>query len=193
MPKIDTHKFYTSAIEKFGISPKGVNWASKENQVLRFTILLELLPKDLSNVTLCDAGCGFGDFYHYLEKKKKLPSRYIGIDSLLEMTSIALQNTAQEILNANICKDSLPNADYYVCSGALNVLTDFEIILFIQNCYRSSKKAFFFNALFGNKQSETYNYLTKEKIEKIAEDLDVKEVVLRDDYMQDDITVGFFR
>ena len=193
MPRIDTQKFYTSAIEKFGVSAKGVNWASKANQVIRFDAILKLLPSDLAQVTLVDAGCGFGDFYLYLEKKKRVPKRYIGIDSVEDMYSIASQNTAQEILNADICTDSLPNADYYICSGALNVLTPFETVQFIQNCYSSSKKAFIFNVLHGDKESDTYNYLSKEKIEKIATSFNVKEVLFESGYMEDDITVGFFR
>lgn len=193
MPKIDSEKFYTSAIAKFGISAKGVNWASKKNQTLRFDAILKLLPDDLNHFTLVDAGCGFGDFYLYLEKKKKLPKRYIGIDSVQEMYSIASQNTAQEILNADICKDSLPNADYYICSGALNVLTPFETYLFIQNCYMSSKIAFIFNALHGDKKSETYNYLSTLTIKEIATTLKVKETLFESAYMEDDITVGFIR
>ena len=193
MPRIDSEKFYTSAIEKFGVSAKGVNWASKENQFLRFAAILKLLPDDLSNFTLVDAGCGFGDFYNYLKKKKRLPKHYIGIDSLLDMYSIASQNTAQEIMIADICKDALPNADYYICSGALNVLTPFETHQFIQNCYSSSKVAFIFNALHGEKSSETYNYLSTKNIKEIAEKLNVKELIFESGYMEDDITVSFVR
>ena len=193
MPRIDSEKFYTSAIEKFGTTARGVNWASKENQILRFDAILKLLPKDLSSFTLVDAGCGFGDFYLYLKKKKRLPKNYIGIDSVLDMYSIATQNTAQEIINADICRDTLPNADYYICSGALNVLTPFETHLFIQNCYKSSKVAFIFNALHGDKVSETYNYLSTKTIKELATTLDVKELLFEEGYLKDDITVGFIR
>lgn len=193
MPKIDSEKFYTSAIEKFGITAKGVNWASKRNQELRFDILLALLPDDLSSFTLVDAGCGFGDFYFYLQKKKLLPKHYIGVDSVLEMCSISSNNTGQEILHLDICKETLPKADYYVCSGALNVLTPFEAHLFIQNCYNSSKVAFIFNALHGNKESETYNYLSKDTINNIALELKVKECSFESAYMDDDTTVRFLR
>ena len=58
MPRIDNEKFYSSAIEMYGTSAKGVNWASKENQELRFDALLELLPKKLSEYVIADAGCG---------------------------------------------------------------------------------------------------------------------------------------
>jgi len=193
MPRINSEKFYTSAIEMHGTSPKGVNWASKENQLVRFDAILQLLPKELSSYSIADAGCGFGDFYTYMSKKKKTPQKYIGIDSLLDMYSIASENTGCEIINADICKDILPNADYYLCSGALNVLTKFETHQFIQNCYNSSKHGFIFNALHGTKESETYNYLTTREIDEIAKDLNVKEVIYKDGYLEDDITVGFFR
>ena len=193
MPRIDSKKFYTSAIEMHGTSSKGVNWASKENQLLRFDAILELLPKELSSYSVSDAGCGFGDFYTYMHKKKRSPKKYIGIDSLLDMYSIASENTGCEIINADICKDNLPSADYYICSGALNVLTKFETHQFIQNCYNASKHGFIFNALHGDRESETYNYLTTHEIEEIAKDLNVHEISFRDGYLKDDITVGFFR
>lgn len=193
MPRINSEKFYTSAIEAHGISAKGVNWASKENQLLRFDAILELLPKETSSYSVADAGCGFGDLYIYMHKKKRSPRKYIGIDSLLDMYSIASDNTGCEIINANICRDSLPNTDYYICSGALNVLTKFETHQFIQNCYNSSKNGFIFNALHGDRESETYNYLTTREIEEIAKDLNVKEVLYKNGYLEDDITVGFFR
>lgn len=193
MPRINSEKFYTSAIEMYGTSAKGVNWASKENQILRFNAILDILPNQLENFSLVDAGCGFGDFYNHMIKKKKNPKIYKGIDSLLDMYSIASENTGCEIIIADICKDELPNADFYICSGALNVLTKFETHQFIQNCYKSSKHAFIFNALHGQKNSQTYNYLSRQEIQIIAKELNVKELIFKDGYLEDDITVGFFK
>jgi SAM-dependent methyltransferase len=193
MPRINNEKFYTSALKHHGVSAKGVNWNSKDTQELRFEVLLDILPKNLEDFTLVDAGCGFGDFYLYLEKKDRHPKKYIGLDSLYDMYAIASQRTAQEIIIADIIKDDLPMADFYICSGALNVLHPFETQLFIQNCYKSSKKAFVFNVLYGDKQSKTYNYMTKEQILKIADSLHVEDVVFRDGYMDDDISVGFLK
>lgn len=193
MPRIDNEKFYSSAIEKFGTTAKGVNWHSSESQKLRFKIILEMLPNDISQFKMADAGCGFGDFYIYLKKKKKEAKNYIGIDLLPDMYSIASSKTGCEIIIADICKDTLPLADYYICSGAMNVLESFETHLFIRNCFSSSKIGFIFNVLHGDKESETYNYMTTKQIEKIALDLGVGSVVMRDEYMDGDITVGFFK
>jgi len=191
MPKIDSEKFYTSAIEMHGTSAQGVNWASKKNQIVRFEAILKLLPPDLSAFSIADAGCGFGDLYLYMSKKKTLPKEYIGIDSLVDMYSIAAEKTGCEIIVADICRDELPVKDYYVCSGALNVLTPFETYQFIQNCYNASKYGFIFNALHGDKKSSTYNYLTKSKIIQIAKDLDVQKINFIDDYLNNDISISF--
>ena len=193
MSRVDNEKFYTSAIKKHGTSPKGLNWHSKKTQYIRFKTILELLPSDMKNITLVDAGCGFGDFHLYLLKKKKQLKKYIGIDALIDMQIIASENTGCEIIIADIIKDELPFADYYICSGALNVLDRFETHLFIQNCYKSSKKGFIFNILHGEDNSQTYNYFTKEDIQKIANTLNVKKVVIKENYLEDDISFGFYK
>jgi len=190
MPKIDSEKFYLSSIKKYGINAQGVHWISKESQELRFDIILDMLPTKIN--TLVDAGCGFGDFYQYLQHKNIQCKKYTGIDSLHKMCSIASKNTQQEIILADIIKDPLPFAEYYICSGAMNILNSFETHLFIKNCLQSSQKAFIFNILHGPKQSETYNYFSIKKIEKIAKELHVDKIEIRNDYMQNDMTVGFF-
>ena len=47
--------------------------------------------------------------------------------------------------------------------------------------------------LHGEKKSETYNYITTSQIEQMAASLGVEKTVLRDDYMQDDITALFLK
>ncbi len=192
MPRIDNEKFYISAIQKYGLSAKGVNWTSANTQRIRFKTILEMLPSDLSAYTMVDAGCGFGDFYIYLEKKDKLPKKYIGIDSLSEMHSIASAITGCEIIIADITKDEIPNGEYLVCSGAMNVLEKFETYQFIRNCYLSCKRGFIFNILHGQKDCDTYNYMSTKQIKQIAKDLDVKKLKIKTGYLDNDITVGFF-
>ncbi len=193
MPRIESEVFYKNAIKKHGITPAGVCWLSYAHQQIRFEILYELLPDLLCEENIVDAGCGFGDFYIYLQNSGNLPKKYIGIDSVDAMCSIAKEKTAQEILQADITNTQLPVSDFIVCSGAMNVLTAFETTLFIQNCYKASKKAFIFNILCGEDKSETYNYLSKDKIEQFAKELNVKKLLLREDYLNDDITVGFYK
>jgi SAM-dependent methyltransferase len=193
MPRIDNEKFYQSAIEMYGVSAKGVNWHSKQSQEIRFDTILSMLPSKLEAFSIADAGCGFGDFYLYSQKKKKYFESYIGLDSVVDMYSIASERTGCEIIIADICRDDLPEASYYICSGAMNVLNIFETHLFMRKCYEASEHGFIFNILHGTKESETYNYLTTAQIKRIASDLKVKTVIIKDDYLEDDITVGFFK
>ncbi|EQB39150.1 hypothetical protein M947_08295 [Sulfurimonas hongkongensis] len=193
MPRIDNERFYTSAIELHGVSAKGVNWNSSDSQNLRFKIILELLPSNLDGFSLADAGCGFGDFYLYAKKEGRLPKKYIAIDSIKEMVKITKERTQTKAILADICKDSLPSASYYICSGAMNTLELFETHLFIQNCYASSEIGFIFNILYGSKKSQTYNYLTLGDIKIMASEIGVREVKFKKNYMKNDITVGFFK
>lgn len=193
MPRINNEQFYATSIQKHGKSAQGVCWLSNAHQQIRFDAILSLLPSKLDSFIVADAGCGFGDFYLYLEANSLLPQEYLGIDSLEIMCNMATKNINQKIIQADIIKETIPSADYYVCSGALNLLTSFETHLFIRNCFLASKHAFIFNTLHGDKHSDTYNYISTCQIEKIANDLAVKEVVLEHGYLDNDITVGFFK
>ena len=193
MARIDNKKFYTSALNLHGATAKGLNWHSTKHQTIRFKTILELLPDNLSTISITDAGCGFGDFYIYMQKREKLPYKYIGIDSVSNSCTIASKKISQKIMELDICKDTLPTSDYYICSGALNILTYFETYQFIHNCYRSSTKGFIFNTLYGDNLSKHYNYLTKNHIYKIAKSLDIKDIVFIEGYLKNDITVLFLK
>lgn len=193
MPRIVSEDFYNNAIKKHGLTPQGVCWLSYAHQQIRFDAICEMLPEDLSAFSLIDAGCGFGDFYSYLKNSGKLPGKYQGVDALDTMCAVAKQKTAQEILHADITNTELRVSDYVICSGAMNILTPFETHLFMKNCYKASRKAFIFNILCGEDCSQTYNYITRESLTNIANRLGVRELRLREGYLDNDITVGFFR
>jgi len=193
MSRINSERFYKNALKKHGITPKGLCWIDGSRQQLRFEVLESLLPQELSEVSIVDAGCGFGDFYHFLAKKNKLPKKYIGIDAVDEMCHITAKQTSQSVIHANILRHEIPICDYYVCSGAMNILTRDETLTFIRKCYKASQKGFIFNVLYGSHESELYNYLNKNALYEIAKELGVKELRLRDDYLENDITMGFFK
>ncbi|MBN2782039.1 MAG: class I SAM-dependent methyltransferase [Campylobacterales bacterium] len=193
MSKIDNELFYKSSIKKYGTSHRGVHWSSLYNQYIRFETILKMIQKDIKDISIADAGCGFGDLYIYMKKYKNTPKHYLGIDSLKCMVDLSKKRTKQNIIQADICKEELPKVDYYICSGAMNTLTLFETYLFIQNCYNSSRYGFIFNILHGDKTSDTYNYIDTKHIKQIVKKLDVKNIELDSTYLDNDITVGFFK
>ncbi|WP_457748204.1 class I SAM-dependent methyltransferase [Sulfurimonas sp.] len=193
MPRINNEIFYKNALKKYGISASGLNWHSTQSQKIRFEVIHSLLSKGLKSYSLIDAGCGFGDFYLYLQERQSLPKQYIGVDFLECMCNITQTATAQPTLQKDITKQELPNADYIVCSGALNILTKFESYQFIYNCFKHSNVAFVFNILYGDIQSQTYNYFNKDDIKNIIKELNVKNVKIEEGYMPNDITVGLYK
>lgn len=59
-------KIYSKLYKKHGHSVTSLHWRSKRTQQIRFEALCELAPKNGQSVL--DIGCGFGDFFTYLDK-----------------------------------------------------------------------------------------------------------------------------
>ncbi|MBV5309433.1 class I SAM-dependent methyltransferase [Chromatium okenii] len=190
MPRVNNEAFYRSALDQYGETAEGVHWNSAETQELRFEIMRQLLPTDLSRLTLVDAGCGFGDLYCYLKQRSELPQRYIGLDVMEPMAATARIRTGCEILICDVLHDSIPEADYYICSGAMNTFTRDETVQFIKNCFAASRCGFIFNLLKGKNTSFTYNFYLPQDIIRIAQTLDAK-CHIQEDYMIDDFTAIF--
>ena len=148
MAQKDNHTFYKSAIKKHGISAKGVHWNSQFTQYKRFEILTNFIKNEIQNSLIVDAGCGFGEYYNYLFDNQLKPKTYIGIDceeKMIELASKRFLNTNFYV--KNILNDELFVADYYICSGAMNILEKEEIFVFIQKCFEASNVGFLFNFL----------------------------------------------
>ena len=61
-------KYYEASLTKFKSGSNAVNWKDKKTQELRFEKLCEV--GNLKNKKVLDVGCGLGEFYNYLKKKK---------------------------------------------------------------------------------------------------------------------------
>lgn len=182
--KIDNHKFYTKAIKEYGISAKGVRWHSRETQVLRFEVLTSFIKDDITNSFLVDAGCGFGDYYEYLITNQHYPKRYLGYDMLQEMIDISKNRFYDiEFFKKDILYDDIVEADYYFCSGAMNTLSRFEVMLFIKRAYAHSKKGFVFNLL----KEKTYNQLKIDEVLEFCSEF-CDEIAIKDGYLDNDIS-----
>lgn len=189
MPRVDNRKFYNLAISKYKITAQGVHWASKERQEIRFEKFYTLLADTLAHSTIVDAGCGFGDFYHFLKAKGALPRCYIGVDVHKKMVKISRKQTRQTIICADILHDKLPRADYYVCSGAMNILHPFETQMFIQKMFDASQKGVVFNILKGQShEDDIYNKFTGTKLKQMLNHLSAR-IEFYEDYLDDDLTV----
>lgn len=184
MSRIDNTKFYKSALKKHGHTSQGVHWNSDDSQHIRFQVLLDFV-EDIETASIVDAGCGFGDLFCFMPTK---PLSYCGLDVMEEMVIEARERTGCEIFHKDVLTDSLPRADYYFCSGAMNILTHFETHLFIRRCFEMSEKGFIFNLLLGEDDSLVYNYMQVQEIEAIAKTLDAQ-ADFKTGYLPRDVSV----
>lgn len=191
MPRIDHEIFYNASIQKYGISAEGVQWKSYFSQQIRFRQISSFLNIEAGECVV-DAGCGFGDFFHFLQHRYFFDFQYIGLDALNTMVRIARKRTECIIEKKDILTDPLPDADFYVCSGALNTLTPLESFRFIEKCFSVSRKKFIFNFLEGEDTSLKYNYLQAEALRHIGESMGAR-VEFRRDYFGCDCTAVFER
>jgi SAM-dependent methyltransferase len=155
---------------------------------LRFEKICEAIKDDIKTATIVDVECGFGDFYLFLKQKNTLPKKYIGIEILKEFADIAKKNTSATIINADFLTLTPIKATYYICSGTLNTLDKFESYLFIQKALKYATKGFVFNFLYGDKESDMYNYISKEELKKLIKGYKI--FYKASNYIKNDMTVG---
>jgi len=182
---MNNHSFYYNAYKEHGISAKGVKWSSQKRQFLRFKILIDLIKKELENSTVLDIGSGYGDLISYFQKSNIYPKSYTGIDCeefIIELSKKRFPNS--KFYKKNLLKDDLPKADYYVCSGALNILREDDFLDAIKKCYEESDKGFIFNTL-----TEAYIHeLTIFDVFLYCQNI-ANEVIIKDDYLENDYTI----
>ncbi len=187
MARTDQKRFYRETYDRYGVSAQGVAWDSVQTQKKRFAVIRSCLG-DIQRDTLVDAGCGFGDFYLYLQEKNSLPQTYIGLDLSVPMVEEARVRTACKIMQKDILRHNIPMADWYVASGSMNLLTRVETSVFIRRCFEKSRKGFVFNLLQGRESDEVYSCWQPHEMIALCQPLGGK-VEIKEGYMEGDFTV----
>ena len=172
MSRTDNYKYYDEVVKRHGVSAQGVHWNSQSTQYKRFEVLLSMLDLHKSD-NIVDVGCGFADLYMYMQANKVPFNSYIGLEVMASMVEEAQKRVGCEIKVCDVLYDPLPTADYYICSGAMNILTREETYTFIRRCLAASKKGFVFNMLEGEDESMVYNYFRPKEIKVFAKELGV--------------------
>ncbi len=84
----------------------------------------------------------------------------------------------------NILEDQLLVADYYICSGAINLLSKNLCYKFIENCFQNSQKGFVFNFL----KNKSFNNLKIEEVISYCSSLTSK-IKTKNHYLDNDFTI----
>jgi SAM-dependent methyltransferase len=185
MAKKNNTEFYEESIKRYGISAQGVNWNSDYTQYKRFEILTSFIEHDIKESSIIDAGCGFAEYYNYLFDNNLKPKSYLGIDCEDQMINLASKRFLNtEFKKQDILGEELDFADYYICSGAMNILEEDEVFIFINKCFNNSKKAFVFNFL----KNDSLTKVSKTQVVNHCLKLSSK-IKIKEDYLSNDFSI----
>src|SRR3989344_5040153 len=165
--------YYDKLISEHGDeNGQAQGWASNETENIRFEVFLKV--GDLNNCSILDVGCGFGDFYDFLKKKKTQNFSYTGIDINPEMIKRAKEKNPEA--NFQVIDFGSGNFkskfDYIFCSGALSFkITNYKefYLAHVKKMFELSKIGVAFNML--NKENNT-----KPENEELYATYSIKEV-----------------
>ncbi len=113
--------YYQTNFSRHGVHEKSLGW-TKGKQRLRFHQLTKNF--DLSNASLLDVGCGFGDFNQFLGEKGDRLTRYVGIDVVPEFIQTAKarwKSAEQEFVLGNYLETQGLEFDYVIASGVFGL------------------------------------------------------------------------
>jgi SAM-dependent methyltransferase len=183
---------YEDRLTKHGVSVTTMGWRDREQQALRFKILSEI--GDLQGKKILDIGCGFGDFYDYLEQNS-IYVDYHGIDLSEKIIAAARERRHDMLVEVrDILTDGINERfDYVFESGILNKrISDnyayaHEIITAM---YRVCNEGIAFNMVtdYVDYKEDYLYYYSPEKIFSFCKGLS-RFVVLRHDYPLYEFTV----
>jgi SAM-dependent methyltransferase len=114
--------YYSGTAQRYGATPRGVDWTSAASQYLRFVQLLKACDFS-APFSLNDFGCGYGALLEFLDlRHPDADVAYRGIDISPVMIDAARRRWRERprtrFSTASRCDDI---ADYTVASGVFNV------------------------------------------------------------------------
>jgi 2-polyprenyl-3-methyl-5-hydroxy-6-metoxy-1,4-benzoquinol methylase len=189
------HDYYQNLFDEFGLSPRSVGWGSKEGkQTARFQALCNI--DNLSNSSILDIGCGFGDLYGFL-KYRKFQTDYYGIDineNIISMGKKIYPRAHLECRDFEIKKFNT-KFDWVLSSGITSHGSTYSHLTSImKEMFKICKKGFAMNFVSDNVDYKNNNlfYSSPEKIISIVKSLSDR-FTLRHDYMPYEFTVYVYK
>lgn len=118
------HEYYLSRFQAHGVTPQGVGWGPKNNQIPRFENLTRYW--NLSGKTFLDVGAGTCDLYSWISEFQV--GSYIGLELLpfyVDAARSRFRSPNFEIRQFDIYSDlDFPVCDFGTVSGTFNLLID---------------------------------------------------------------------
>ena len=141
--------YYEGLVQRYGHDPRACDYGRPESQQLKFRVLSEAIS--LTNCSVLDVGCGFGDFYRYLASRFA-GVRYSGIDICPAMVQQARQLSPElDVRVANLLDESVGGEfDLVTANGILYLLGDEAWPIMqdlVTRMYALARQAVAFNSL----------------------------------------------
>lgn len=119
-PEQDAVEHYEALLRQHGTVAPGVGWNSEFAQNERFAQICEILPREDTNFSLLDFGCGFGSLAEFLSARRN-NFTYLGYDASPEMITHARSRSADARIQFEGDWSRVPECDFVVASGLFNV------------------------------------------------------------------------
>jgi SAM-dependent methyltransferase len=205
-------KHYEDCLDKYGDTPKGVDWTKAEQVEARYRTMIELInfrEKSFTNIdkkSLLDYGCGLSHLYEFIINKRIDFVDYIGLE-ISEKFYNQSKNKYPEnnYILGDILKDTSllkNNYDYIVMNGVFTEKRDlsYETMFkyfeqMIKKVYKHCNKGLAFNVmskqvdwekdcLFHVPMDDMANFLTKNV---------TRDFIIRNDYGLYEYTVYIYK
>ena len=116
---------YKQNVKKYGFTPRGLFWNSKESQENRFKNLTELLLNYTSNkvdntTRIADIGCGYGDLYQFLKKNFEKKFSYKGYDINADFVNFCKTSNRDKNEIFFVSDHPIEDCDFSVMNGTYN-------------------------------------------------------------------------
>jgi|AGTN01.1.fsa_nt_gi Trans-aconitate methyltransferase len=188
--------YYGEKLGTYGNDTRSLGWTPGGRKV-RFGVLASV--GDMAGCSLLDAGCGFGDFYGYLQERG-IQADYTGVDINAEFISIAREKHPEARFEISDFEEQGTDEvyDWAFAVGIFTIrLSDNET--FVKNtlrrmfdCCRKGFAADFLRPTYGDAAGDVYWRPQPEKIAEICRGLS-KRFVIRCDYMADEFCVYVYK
>lgn len=189
------YDYYQNLFEQYGFDPKSVGWGTKKGkQSPRFEILCQI--GDLTNSSILDVGCGFGDLYGYL-LFRRMKVTYYGVDinpNLLKIGKKIYPRISLEHRDFEK-KKFYKKFDWVLASGITSHGSTYShLSKIMKEMYCICKKGFAMNFVSNNVEYKTKNlfYSSPEKILAITKSISNR-FILRHDYMPFEFTLYVYK
>jgi SAM-dependent methyltransferase len=151
-------EYYENCLRKFGDNYLGVDWPNEKDAILRYKIMLEIIPVH-KNCSLLDFGCGTAFLYAYMLKNGFQNISYTGLDISNEFVKVCQQKypgipfKCCDILES---PEQIEKYDYIILNG---VFTEKRELSFeeMYEYFKNLIKAIFLKTNYGM----AFNVMTK--------------------------------